>query len=45
MSFHPEGYSVCGLLDEYMLIVLESQKGVNYFAVKCYSMHSPVKLF
>jgi hypothetical protein len=29
MSFHQGGSADCGLLDEYMLMVLESQKGVK----------------
>lgn len=34
MSFHQGGYADCGLLDEYMLMVLESQKGVKLFHYK-----------
>jgi hypothetical protein len=34
MSFHQRGYADCGPLDEYMLMVLESQKGVKILLYK-----------
>ena len=36
MSFHQGGYADCGLLDEYMLMVLESQKGVKLLHYKIF---------